>query len=246
VVRPPFYNPAVSREAILLLVTIATLTVYVVGVGGSTATAIRIREAWRHRKVDEAALAPQGAGEVVLTAPSLPRGLARLRLVGWLAFVPALVLAVFADRAYPWVTPVVVFLMVALNAFYFTAMQNMGQQLTLTRDGFRIGAGRKSRVVRWIHVTEFTGARVGAFSGMKMPEADEWQDPRVRPNVILFRLNRALTPTRRSLVHRLIGFTYYDGTIRNAFGVPTPQLLRVLRDWQRVALAAESLPLKPA
>jgi hypothetical protein len=236
----------VSREAILLLVTIAALTVYVVGVGGSTATAIRIREAWRHRKVDEAALAPQGAAEVVLTAPSLPRGLARLQLVGWLAFVPALVLAVFADRAYPWVTPVVVFLMVALNAFYFTAMQNMGEQLTLTRDGFRIGAGRKARAVRWIHVTEFTGARIGAFSGMKMPEADEWQDPRVRPNVILFRLNRALTPTRRSLVHRLIGFTYYDGTIRNAFGVPTPQLLRVLRDWQRVALAAESLPLKSA
>jgi hypothetical protein len=235
----------VSRDAILLLVTIAALTVYVVGVGGTTATAIRIREAWRHRKVDEAQLAPRGA-EVVLSAPSLPRGLARLRLVGWLAFVPALALAVFADRAYLWVTPVVVFLMVALNAFYFTAMQNMGEQLTLTRDGFRVGAGRKAKAVRWIHVTEFTGARLGAFSGMKMPEADEWQDPRVRPNVILYRLNRALTPTRRSLVHRLIGFTYYDGTIRNAFGVPTPQLLRTLRDWQRIALDAESLPLRPA
>jgi len=236
----------VSREAILLVITIATLTVYVVGVGGTTATAIRIREAWRHRKVDAAELAPSGSGEVVLSAPSLPRGLGRLRLVGWLAFVPALVLAVFADRSYPWVSPVVVVLMVALNAFYFTAMQNMGEQLTLTRDGFRLGAGRKSRAVRWIHVTEFTGARVGAFSGVKMPEADEWQDPRVRPNVILYRLNRALTPTRRSLLHRLIGFTYYDGTIRNAFGVPTPLLLRTLRDWQRVALDAESLPLNPA
>jgi len=236
----------VSREAILLVVTIVTLTVYVVGVGGTTATAIRIREAWRHRKVDEAELKPGGAGDVVLSAPSLPRGLARLRLVGWLAFVPALVLAVFADRGYPWVSPVVVVLMVALNAFYFTAMQNMGEQLTLTRDGFRLGAGGKSRAVRWVHVTEFTGARVGAFSGMKMPEADEWQDPRVRPNVILYRLNRALTPTRRTLFHRLIGFTYYDGTIRNAFGLPTAQLLRVLREWQQVALAAESLPLKPA
>ena len=235
-----------SREAILLVITIATLTVYVVGVGGTTATAIRIREAWRHRKVDAAELAPSGSGEVVLSAPSLPRGLGRLRLVGWLAFVPALVLAVFADRSYPWVSPVVVVLMVALNAFYFTAMQNMGEQLTLTRDGFRLGAGRKSRAVRWIHVTEFTGARVGAFSGVKMPEADEWQDPRVRPNVILYRLNRALTPTRRSALHRLIGFTYYDGTIRNAFGVPTPLLLRTLRDWQRVALDAESLPLNPA
>jgi hypothetical protein len=236
----------VSREAVLLVVTIATLTVYVVGVGGTTATAIRIREAWRHRKVDEAELKPRSAGDVVLSAPTLPRGLARLRWLGWLAFVPALVLAVFADRSYPWVSPVVVVLMVALNAFYFTAMQNMGEQLTLTRDGFRLGAGAKARAVRWIHVTEFTGARVGAFSGMKMPEADEWQDPRVRPNVILYRLNRALTPTRRTLFHRLIGFTYYDGTIRNAFGLPTAQLLRVLRDWQQVALAAESLPLKPA
>lgn len=235
-----------SREAILLVVTIATLTVYVLGVGGTTATAIRIREAWRHRKVDEAELKPRIAGDVVLSAPSLPRALARLRWVGWLAFVPALVLAVFADRSYPWVSPVVVVLMVALNAFYFTAMQNMGEQLTLTRDGFRLGAGGKARAVRWIHVTEFTGARVGAFSGMKMPEADEWQDPRVRPNVILYRLNRALTPTRRTLFHRLIGFTYYDGTIRNAFGLPTAQLLHVLREWQQVALAAESLPLKPA
>ncbi len=242
----PFYNPAVSREAILLVVTIATLTVYVIGVGGTTATPIRIREAWRHRKVDGSELAPKAAGEVVLSAPTLTRGLARLRLVGWLAFAPALVLAVFADRGYPWVTPVVVLLMVALNAFYFTAMQNMGERLTLTRDGFRLGAGRKAKAVRWIHVTEFTGARIGAFSGMKMPEGDEWQDPRVRPNVILYRLNRALTPTRRSLLHRVIGFTYYDGTIRNAFGVPTPLLLRTLRDWQRVALDAERLPLKPA
>jgi hypothetical protein len=236
----------VSRDAILLVVTIATLTVYVVGVGGTTATAIRIREAWRHRTVDEAQLTPRAAGEVVLSAPSLPRGITRLRWVGWLAFGPALGLAVFADRGYPWVSPVVVVLMVVLNAFYFTAMQNMGEQLTLTRDGFSVGAGGRARTVRWVHVTEFTGARVGAFSGMKMPEADEWQDPRVRPNVILYRLNRALTPTRRSLLHRLIGFTYYDGTIRNAFGVPTPKLLRVLRDWQRVALDAEPLPLKPA
>jgi hypothetical protein len=236
----------VGTQAILLVVTIAMLTVYLIGVGGTTAGVIRIRERWRHRKVDEAELAPRGSGEVVLSAPSLPRGLARLRLVGWLAFAPALVLAVFADRGYQWVTPTVVVLMVALNAFYFTAMQSMGEQLTLTRDGFSVGAAGNVKAVRWIHVTEFTGARVSAFSGMKMPEADEWQDPRVRPNVILYRLNRALTPTRKSLFHRLIGFTYYDGTIRNAFGVPTPRLLRALRDWQRQALDAEKLPLKPA
>ena len=235
-----------SPYAQLLIATIAILTVYVVGVGGTTATAIRIREAWRHRQVDEASLAPRDTGEVVLSAPALSRGLKRLRLAGWLAFAPALVLAVFADPAYTWVTPLAVVVMVALNAFYFTAMQSMGEQLTLSRDGFRVGAGRSVRSVRWVHVTVLTGARVTPFSGIKMPEADEWQDPRVRPNVILYRLNRALTPTRKSLLHRLIGFTYYDGVIRNAFGVPTAMLLRVMRDWQRRALESESLPLKPA
>jgi hypothetical protein len=236
----------VDGDASLLLGTIALLTVYVVGVGGATATAIRIREAWRQRKLEEGELAPRPDREVVLTAPSLPRALARLRTVGWVAFAPALVLSLFANRSYPWVAPVVVVLMVALNAFYFTAMQNMGEQLTFTSDGFRLGAGGKMRAVRWVHVTEFTGARVGAFSGMKMSESDEWQDPRVRPNVIFYRLNRALTHSRRTFVQRLIGFTYYDGVIRNAFGVPTEQLLRVMRDWQRQALAAEPLPLRPA
>jgi hypothetical protein len=236
----------VSPEAVLLLVTIATFTIYVVGVGGTTATAIRVREAWRHRPLDEAALMPRAEGELVLSAPSLPRGVAALRLAGWLAFVPAMALAVFADRTYSWVAPLVVLLMVALNAFYFTAVQNMGEQLTLTPEGFRLGAGGKVTAVRWVHVTQFTGARIGAFSGMKMPESDEWQDPRVRPNVILYRLNRALTPTRRSLWHRLIGFTYYDGLIRNAFGVPTASLLRAMRGWQQQALDAERLPLRPA
>lgn len=235
-----------SDQALLLLATVALFTVYVIGVGGATATAIRVREAWKQGRAEAAGLAPSRTGEVVLSAPSLSTALRRLRTAGWLAFVPALVLAVFAVRFYPWVTPVVVVVMVALNAFYFTAMQNMGEQLTLTAEGFRVGTGRGARFVRWAHVTELTGARVSAFSGVKMPEADEWQDPRLRPNVILFRLNRALTPSRRSVLHRIIGFTYYDGIIRNAFNVPTAVLLKAMRDWQRQALEDEKLPLRPA
>jgi hypothetical protein len=235
----------VSSSAIVLIITIACLTAYVIGVGGTTAPALRIRERWRHRRPAEAELAARPGGEVVLSAPSLSAGLRRLRIVGWLAFAPALLLAVFVDREYPWVSPVAVLLMVGINAFYFTAMQNMGEQLTLNPDGFRLGSGRKSRVVRWVHVTEFTGARVGAFVGAKMAEADEWQDPRLRPNVIFFRLNRALTQSRRSLFHRAIGFTYYDGVIRNAFGVPTEQLLRAMKDWQRQAVEAEKVPTRP-
>jgi hypothetical protein len=234
-----------TPSALLLIATMALVTLYVIGVGGTTATAIRIREAWRHRKLDDGALLPRGSGEFVLSAPRLTGGLKRLRFTGWAAFGPALVLAIFADRAYPWVSPVVVLLMVAINAFYFTAMQNMGEELTLTPDGFRVGSGRGVHDVRWVHVTEFTGARIGPFSGMKMAEDDEWQDPKVRPNVIFYRLNRALTTTRKSLYQRLIGFSYYDGLIRNAFGLPTQQLLRAMRDWQRRALELEDVPLGP-
>lgn len=230
----------------LLIVTVAFLTVYVVGVGGTTATAIRVRERFRQRSLSEADLAARAQGEVVLSAPVLPRAVDGLRRAGWASFIPALILSVFVVTDYPWVTPVAVVLMVAINAFYFTAMQNMGEQITFTYDGFRVGTGRAQRSVRWIHVTELTGARVGAFAGAKMSEADEWQDPRLRPNVIFFRLNRALTPSRRSLLHRVIGFSYYDGVIRNVFGVPTDQLLRAMRDWQRQALEAEKLPLRRA
>jgi hypothetical protein len=229
----------------VLVLTIALFTVYVIGVGGTTASAIRIREAWRHRGMEAGGLEPRSAAEVVLRAPSVPRALRILRLVGWVAFAPALVLAIFADRSYPWVSPVVVLLMVAINAFYFTSMQTMGEQLTLAPDGFRLGSGSKLRQVRWIHVTELTGARVGAFSAAKMSDDGDWQDPRLKPNVIFYRLNRALTTSRRSWLHRLMGFTYYDGVIRNAFGVPTEQLLRAMKEWQRLALDAQDLPLRP-
>ena len=235
-----------SGSAFELVVTVALLTAYVVGVGGTTATAIRVRERFRQRGPAAGELSPRATGEVVLSAPSLPRGVRWVGRAGWIAFVPALVMAVFVVRDYPWVTPVAVVVMVAINAFYFTAMQNMGEQLAFTADEFRLGREGNARRVRWVHVTELVGARVGAFAGAKMSEADEWQDPRLRPNVIFFRLNRALTPARRGLFHRLTGFTYYDGVIRNVFGVPTEQLLRAMRDWQRQALDSESLPLRGA
>jgi hypothetical protein len=236
----------VSPNGVVLVVTIALFSVYVIGVGITTATAIRVREAWRHRKIEDAELAPTAGREVVLSAPALPAALLRLRTAGWIAFVPALGLAVFAVHDYPWVAPFVVILMVALNAFYFTAMQNIGEQLTFTQDGFRVGVGSGATQVRWVHVTELVGARIGGFGGAKMPDEDEWQDPRLRPNVILYRLNRALTPTHQTVLHRLIGFSYYDGVIRNAFGVPTTVLVRSMREWQKRALEAEKLPLRPA
>jgi len=235
-----------APDSALLLVTIGALTAYVIGIGGSTAGAIRIRERFRQPVADPSTLAARPGGRVVISAPSLSRGLRTLRLVGWVAFPVALLLAIFAEPRYEWVAPLAVVVMVALNAFYFTAMQNMGEELTLEPDAFYMGPAGKKLKVRWAHVTEFTGARVGAFSASKMSEAGEWQDPRTRPNVIFFRLNRALVATpRKNVLQRLLGFTYYDGVIRNVFGIPTEQLLRTLRDWQRQALEAEDLPLRP-
>jgi hypothetical protein len=234
--------PGVDGRA-LLLVTVALLTVYTVGIGGSTAAAIGIRDAWRRQKRAAPNLDPRH-GEVVLAAPALPRAVRALRIAGWVAFPLALVLALFANLSYPWLAPVTVILMVGLNAFYFTAMQGMGEQLTLTTDGFRLGLARGARTVRWVHVTDFMGAHVGPFRAMRMSEGGEWQDPTAVPNVIFFRLNRALVQTpKKTVVQRLTGQTYFDGVIRNNFGVPTQQLLQSMRSTQHLALEAEALPL---
>jgi hypothetical protein len=240
---PPTIGPVDSGE-VVLLVTVALLVVYVIGIGGATATAIRVTEAWRRRPPREISLGPRTDGEVALEAPALPAAFRRIRLVGWAVFPFALLLAVFANRGYVWLAPLAVLVMVGLNAFYFTAMQGLGEPLTLAKDGFRYGAKGRERSVRWIHVTDLVGARLGAFSGVRMSEAGEWQDPRLRPNVIFFRLNRALVHTPKSLLQRLRGFSYYDGAIRNAFGVPTEKLLQAMREWQRVAVDAESPPFR--
>jgi len=234
----------VDSGEVVLLVTVALLVVYVIGIGGATATAIRVSEAWRRRPVQVAGLGPRADGELVLQAPALPSVFRRVRVVGWVVFPFALSLAVFANGGYVWIAPLAVLVMVGLNAFYFTAMQGLGEPLTLAKDGFRYGAKGKERSVRWIHVTDLAGARLGAFSGVRMSEADEWQDPRLRPNVIFFRMNRALVHTPKTLLQRLRGFSYYDGAIRNAFGVPTEQLLQAMREWQRVAVDAESPPFR--
>jgi len=221
---------------VLLLVTVVLLTLYVIGIGGTTAAAIRVAETWRRRGRSTTDIGPL-TGEVVLHAPTLPRAVLPLRIAGWVAFPIALVLAMFATRDYPWVAPVAVVVMVAINAFYFTAMQGIGENLTLSADGFRQGSSRSGQTVRWVHVTDLLGAHVGAFRGARMSEEGEWQDPQAVPNVIFYRLNRALVkPRRRTIAQRWSGLSYYDGIIRNAFGVTTESLLRAMREWQRQAL----------
>jgi hypothetical protein len=235
--------PGVDAQAVLLF-TVALLTVYMVGIGGTTAIAIGVRDAWRRRSALRASALDPRHGEVVLAAPSLPPAARWLRVAGWVAFPPALVLALFANPGYPWLAPLTVFLMVALNAFYFTAMQGMGDHLVLAKDGFRVGSSKDAPLVRWVHVTDFMGAHVGAFRAVRMSEAGEWQDPRVVPNVIFYRLNRALIRPRKSLLQRFAGLSYFDGVIRNRFGVSTQELMQAMRTWHRLAVESESPPLR--
>jgi hypothetical protein len=233
-----------DERAVRLLVTVAFLTVYVVGIGGTTATAIRIREAWRRNRHGPISLIPASSVDVTLKAPSLPTAMRRLRVAGWIAFPIALLLALFANPAYPLVVPLTVVVMVAINAFYFTAMQNMGEPMTLTQDGFRIGQRGNERSVRWIHVTDLIGARSGAFKGARMSESGEWQDPKLVPNVVYYRLNHALVHAPKTLRQRWSGLAYYDGVIHNAFGIPTEQLLSTMRELHRLAVEAEAPPFR--
>jgi hypothetical protein len=233
-----------DERAVRLLVSVAFLTIYVVGIGGTTATAIRIREAWRRKRQAPVSLMAGPGVDVSLAAPSLPTVMRRLRLAGWIAFPIALGLALFANPTFPLVVPLTVVVMVAINAFYFTAMQNMGEPLTLTKDGFRIGQRGHERAVRWIHVTELVGARSGAFKGMRMSEKGEWQDPKLVPNVIYYRLNHALVHAPKTLRQRWSGLAYYDGVIQNAFGIPTEQLLGAMRELHRLAIEAEAPPFR--
>jgi len=233
-----------DERAVRLLVTVAFLTVYVVGIGGTTATAIRIRESWRRNRHNPISLTPGSSVDVTLTAPSLPTAMRRLRVAGWIAFPIAMLLALFANPAYPLVAPLTVVVMVAINAFYFTAMQNMGEPMTLTQDGFRIGQRGNERSVRWIHVTDLIGARSGAFKGARMSESGEWQDPKLVPNVVYYRLNHALVHAPKTLRQRWSGLAYYDGVIHNAFGIPTEQLLSTMRELHRLAVEAEAPPFR--
>src|SRR5712664_3624214 len=101
--------------------------------------------------------------------------------------------------------------------------------------------------LRWVHVTAFMGAHIGAFRAVRMSEGGEWQDPRVVPNVIFYRLNRALVRPRKSLSQRVTGLTYFDGVIRNRFGMSTQELMQAMRTWHRIAVESEPPPLcRPA
>ncbi len=227
----------------VLVITVALLTVYTVGIGGTTAAALRAWDAWRRRERRAPNLDPR-RGEVVLVAPVLPRAIRWLRIAGWTAFPLALVLALFSDGSYPWLVPLTVLLMVGLNAYYFTAMQGIGEQLTLTTEGFRLGSPQTKSLVRWAHVTDFMGAHIGPFRGIRMSEGGEWQDPKTVPNVIFYRLNRALVRPRKSPLSRFTGMTYFDGVIRNRFGITTQDLMQAMRTCHRLALEEEALKLR--
>src|SRR4029077_6502087 len=69
--------PEVDAKTVLVI-TVALLTVYIVGIGGTTAAAIGAWEAWRRRARGTQNLDPR-LGDVVLVAPTLPRAIRWLR-----------------------------------------------------------------------------------------------------------------------------------------------------------------------
>ena len=77
-----------------------------------------------------------------------------------------------------------------------------------------------------------------------MSEGNEWQDPKTVPNVIFYRLNRALVRPRKSPLSRLTGMTYFDGVIRNRFGVSTRDLMHAMRACHRRAMDEEARRLR--
>jgi hypothetical protein len=62
--------------------------------------------------------------------------------------------------------------------------------------------------------------------------------------MIFYRLNRALVRPKKSLMQRLTGLNYFDGVIRNTFGVSTQQLMQAMRICHRLALEAEGSTLR--
>jgi hypothetical protein len=77
-----------------------------------------------------------------------------------------------------------------------------------------------------------------------MSEGGEWQDPKTVANVIFYRLNRALVRPRKTPLSRITGMTYFDGVIRNRFGVTTQDLMQAMRTCHRLALEAEAQRLR--
>src|SRR2546428_13531392 len=75
-----------DEHAQILVVTVFFLTMYLIGIGGTTATAIRVREVWRHRKPDPISLEPRPGEKRQLVAPTLPSALRWFHRGGWVAF----------------------------------------------------------------------------------------------------------------------------------------------------------------
>src|SRR5260370_36177326 len=109
--------PGVDAQAVLLF-TVALLPIYTVGIGGTTAVAIGVRDAWRRRAALRASDLDPTHVEVVLAAPTLPRPARWLRIGGWAAFPFALLLGLFANSAYSRLATFPGFLGVALLPVY--------------------------------------------------------------------------------------------------------------------------------
>ncbi len=199
----------------------ALVAAYVAGTLAATAVALRARRRF-HPEVGRAELLAQERAELVLEPPWTPAWVERAGLLLWACLLPGLLLLLLS--AYPTrpLVGIAVLLSLVATVAYSLVMQGQGQPLGLDAEGFGYGRGKRQRRIRWIHVTDLQLA----------PTAD-----RRASTAVLYRTNRALVDAGAAR-HR-----YWDGSIRNAVGVDTGDLLDAMRFRQAKAMASAKPPI---
>lgn len=173
---------------------------------GSLLSVCALAARFRLLGVEKAALPHQPAETLVLPGSRYPRWLRLLSFAGLFSLLGALSIAL--APAPPWRPAPFVVLAVAAAVFLLHVYVDTQSvsRLELDGEGFQLGEKKSARRVKWIHLTELRNDR----------------------DLIRFRVNRALV--------RGAHWRYWDGAIRNRWGVDTRQLLRLLERYREQAM----------
>jgi hypothetical protein len=173
---------------------------------GSALSALALLARYRLLEVEKPTLPAEPAEKLVLQGSAYPRWLRLMSFAGLFCLLGSLSLALAPGQASR-AAPLLALAAVALVfALHLFLDARTAPRLELDDTGFKLGQRRSSRKVQWIHLTELRGDR----------------------DVIRFRVNRALV--------RGSSWRYWDGAIRNRWGVDTRQLLRLLERYRERAL----------
>ena len=143
---------------------------------------------------------------VVLVGTTIGAWLSLLSAIGSGLLFIALMASFVAAKRCPPAPGAVILVALVLVFLKSYVDARTARRLEVDDEGFTLGEKRRARRVRWVHVTEL--------------RADQ--------DVIRYRVNRALV---RGADRR-----YWDGAIRNGWGVDTRQLLRLLERYRERAM----------